>query len=85
MINFNARFGFKVLPEAGPQFVFSDFDYVEMVAHVQPHPDAITLGAIPYKVIRPEGRWHVPGILDASAARDSKPAIHWKSVTWLRS
>ena len=75
MINFNARFGFKVLPDR-PQFVFSDFDYVEMVAHVQPHPDAVTLGASPYKVIRPEGRWHVPGILDASAARAaSRPSI----------
>jgi predicted GNAT family N-acyltransferase len=69
MINFNARFGFKIL-EGRPQFAFSDFDYVEMVAHVAPHPDAITLGADPYKVIRPEGRWHVPGILEASATRE---------------
>jgi predicted GNAT family N-acyltransferase len=75
MINFNARFGFKIL-EGRPQFVFSDFDYVEMVAHVEPHPDAITLGADPYKVIRPEGRWHVPGILEASAAREvNRPSI----------
>jgi predicted GNAT family N-acyltransferase len=75
MINFNARFGFKIL-EGRPQFVFSDFDYVEMVAHVEPHPDAITLGADPYKVIRPEGRWHVPGILEASAVREvSRPSV----------
>lgn len=68
MINFNARFGFKVR-EGRPQFAFSDYDYVEMVAHVDPHPEAITLSADPHKIIRPEGRWHVPGILDASAAR----------------
>ena len=75
MINFNARFGFKVL-ENGQKLVFSDFDYVEMVAQVEPHPDAITLGADPYKVIRPEGRWHVPGILEASAVRGaSEPSI----------
>lgn len=75
MIGFNARFGFKVL-EGRPEFVFSDFDYVEMVAHVEPHPDAITLDAGPYKVIRPEGRWHVPGILEASAVREvSRPSI----------
>jgi len=75
MINFNARFGFKVLHDR-PEFAFSDFDYVEMVAHVEPHPDAIRLGADPYKVIRPEGRWHVPGILEESAARDvSRPSI----------
>jgi predicted GNAT family N-acyltransferase len=75
MINFNARFGFRVLKDR-PEFVFSDFDYVEMVAHVEPHPDAVRLGADPYKVIRPEGRWHVPGILEASAAREaSRPSI----------
>jgi len=75
MIQFNARFGFKLL-EGRPKFVFSDFDYVEMVAHVEPHPDAITLGANPYKVIRPEGRWHVPGILEASAAREiTRPSV----------
>jgi predicted GNAT family N-acyltransferase len=75
MINFNARFGFRLL-EGRPEFVFSDFDYVEMVAHVEPHPEAIRLGADPYKVIRPEGRWHVPGILEASSARAaSRPSI----------
>jgi predicted GNAT family N-acyltransferase len=75
MINFNARFGFKLL-EGRPHFVFSDFDYVEMVAHVEPHPDAITMGTDPYKVIRPEGRWHVPGILEASAVREvTRPSI----------
>lgn len=75
MINFNARFGFRVL-ENRRKLVFSDFDYVEMVAHVEPHPNAITLGADPYKVIRPEGRWHVPGILEASSMRGaSEPSL----------
>ena len=75
MVNFNARFGFRVLKDR-PEFVFSDFEYVEMVAHVEPHPDAVRLGADPYKVIRPEGRWHVPGILEASATREaSRPSI----------
>ena len=58
-----------LLLENRPEFVFSDFDYVEMVAHVEPHPEAIRLGSDPYKVIRPEGRWHVPGILEESASR----------------
>ncbi|HXS05448.1 MAG TPA: GNAT family N-acetyltransferase [Rhizomicrobium sp.] len=75
MVNFNARFGFRVLKDR-PEFVFSDFEYVEMVAHVEPHPDAVRLGADPYKIIRPEGRWHVPGILEASATREaSRPSI----------
>lgn len=74
MINFNARFGFRVL-EGRPKFVFSDYDYVEMVAHVEPHPDAINLDAGPYKVIRPEGRWHVPGILEASVVREANRSL----------
>ena len=75
MINFNARFGFKLL-ENGRQFAFSDFDYVEMVAQIEPHPDAIRLGADPYRVIRPEGRWHVPGILEESVTRGvGMPAV----------
>jgi hypothetical protein len=50
-------------------FVFSDFDYVEVVLDMPRHPKAISLGADPYIVIRPEGRWHVPGILERSAIR----------------
>ena len=75
LVNFYTRFGFKVL-ENRENLVFSDFDYVEMVAHVQPHPDAITFGASPYRIIRPECRWHVPGILEASATREaSQPSV----------
>jgi hypothetical protein len=29
----------------------------------------VTIGADPYVIIRPEGRWHVPGVLEHSAAR----------------
>lgn len=79
MINFNARLGFKVL-ENRPSLVFSDFDYVEMVAQIEPHPEAIRLGTDAYKVIRPEGRWHVPGILEASAAREAGCPSMGKSV-----
>jgi predicted GNAT family N-acyltransferase len=75
LVNFYTRFGFKVL-ENRQELIFSDFDYVEMVAHVDPHPEAITFGADPYKVIRPEGRWHVPSVLEASTVRSvSRPSI----------
>jgi predicted GNAT family N-acyltransferase len=70
LVNFWSRFGFK--PIAGRQeLVFSDYDYVEMLAEFQPHPDAITIDADPYVLIRPEGRWHVPGILERSASRSA--------------
>lgn len=75
LVNFWSRFGFHEF-EGGKELIFSDFDYVEMVAEIEPHPDAVRIGSDPYKVIRPEGRWHVPGILEASAARNvTRPSI----------
>jgi predicted GNAT family N-acyltransferase len=74
LVNFWSRFGFKRL-DGRQELVFSDFDYVEMVAEFAPHPDAITLETDPYVLIRPEGRWHVPGILERSASRPAQPTI----------
>jgi predicted GNAT family N-acyltransferase len=67
-VSFWSRFGFRPLEGAKP-FVFSDFDYVEIVADLEPDPDALTIGTDPYVLIRPEGRWHVPGILETSSSR----------------
>lgn len=75
LVGFWSRFGFHIL-EGGRELVFSDFDYVEMVAEIEPHPDAVRIGADPYKVIRPEGRWHRPGVLELSAQRDAtRPSV----------
>jgi predicted GNAT family N-acyltransferase len=68
LVDFWIRFGFHVM-EDGKPFVFSDFDYVEMVADLKPDPGALRLGTDPYVLIRPEGRWHLPGILEQSASR----------------
>ena len=68
LVNFWSRFGFRIM-EGGKEFVFSDFDYVEIVADIERDPNCITLGAEPHVIIRPEGRWHSPGILEQSAAR----------------
>ena len=74
-MNFFDRLGFRPL-EGGREFAFSDFDYVEIVLDTKPHPQAITLGADPYVLIRPEGRWHEPGILERSAVRPvTRPSI----------
>jgi predicted GNAT family N-acyltransferase len=75
LLNFWGRFGFRPL-EGAQEFVFSDFDYVEIVLDTTPHPKAITIGVDPYIMIRPEGRWHVPGILERSAIRPvSRPSV----------
>ena len=68
LVNFCGRFGFRPI-EGAKEFVFSDFAYVEGVVEIDKDPDAITIGCDPYVIIRPEGRWHVPGILERSASR----------------
>jgi predicted GNAT family N-acyltransferase len=68
LVDFWGRFGFHTF-EGGKSFVFSDFDYVELVAELEPDLDAIRIGTDPYAIIRPEGRWHLTGILEESAAR----------------
>jgi hypothetical protein len=75
LVNFWSRFGFEVL-EGGRELVFSDFDYVEMVLSTPRDPKAIAIGQDPYVVIRPEGRWHVPGVLEAATKRPvSRPSV----------
>jgi len=68
LTTFWTRFGFRPM-EDRKHFIFSDYDYVEMIADLEPDPDAVILGADPYLTIRPEGRWHIPGILENSASR----------------
>lgn len=68
LVDFWAHFGAKPLG-ADRKLVFSDFSYTEMVIDLEPHPDPITVESDPYVIIRPEGEWHRPGVLDASATR----------------
>ncbi len=55
------------------EFVFSDFDYVEVKLETAKHPQRISLDEDPYVLIRPEGQWDTPGILELSASRGSAP------------
>ena len=68
LVDFWARFGAKPLGP-GRKLVFSDFSYTEMVIDLDPHPDPITVNSDPYLIIRPEGEWHMPGVLDGSSSR----------------
>lgn len=63
-------FGFK-LKENGAPFAFSDQVFVEMVDEIEPSPTALSLMDGPYRLIRPEGRWHQPGPLELSAGRQA--------------
>lgn len=68
LVDFWAHFGARPLPDGRP-ITFSDFSYTEMLLEIEPSPDAITLRSDPYVIIRPEGDWDQPGILDRSASR----------------
>jgi hypothetical protein len=50
-------------------FAFSDFDYTEVKLEIEKHPQSISLAADPYVIIRPEGLWDTPGVLETSASR----------------
>ena len=48
---------------------FSDFEYYEIEIPLAAHPEALRFNSDPYQMIRPEGAWDEPGVLDASSAR----------------
>ncbi len=57
-----------------PSFSFSDYDYVEMEFALNPAKDAVSIDADPFVLLRPEGEWDHPGVLDRSAARPPEQA-----------
>jgi predicted GNAT family N-acyltransferase len=59
--------GFRLM--GARELVFSDFDYVEVKLETEKHPQSISLNDDPYVLIRPEGNWDTPGILEKSASR----------------
>lgn len=68
LVPFWKRFGARPM-EPHRRLVFSDFSYTEMLFETDRHPDALSLAADPYVLIRPEGTWERPGPLENSAAR----------------
>jgi predicted GNAT family N-acyltransferase len=75
LVKFWSQFGFETFP-GGQELVFSDFDYVEMQMVAARRPNAITIGIDPYLIVRPEGQWHRPGILERSRSRPvTRPSV----------
>jgi hypothetical protein len=72
LVNFWRRIGFEPIP-GRPEFSFSDVAYVEIARSIEPHREAIAIGDDPYRIIRPEGRWSIPGVLEESASRSVRP------------
>jgi predicted GNAT family N-acyltransferase len=55
--------------EGNRRVIFSDYEYVEIVFDAEPSPSAVSLESDPYIILRPEGRWYLPGVLERSALR----------------
>ena len=54
------------LREDRPSFSFSGYEYLEIDIPVPLHPSTITPYSDPYILIRPEGAWHRPGVLESA-------------------
>ena len=68
LVSFWERFGFEPM-QKDAKLVFSDHEYVEICGNIAPHPRPLTPETDPLILIRPEGKWDEPGVLDFSAAR----------------
>jgi predicted GNAT family N-acyltransferase len=80
LLGYYVNMGWKPL-EGSSEFFFSDHAYVEIVFDAEPNPKAVRLGNDPYVLMRPEGRWDRPGILDQSARRSVGKTATRKTAT----
>ena len=63
------RLGRVNVREGRAPFTFSDHEYVETIRELEPPADAICIDSDPLTLLRPEGAWDRPGVLDFSAGR----------------
>jgi predicted GNAT family N-acyltransferase len=70
---FWARFGARPMGPRGG-FGFSGQRYTEMLAELPPAQDALALGDDPLVLIRPEGDWDRPGVLEPQTSAPSPAA-----------
>jgi len=52
-------------------FLFSGYEYTEMEIDLKPPEDALNIDSDPMVLVRPEGDWDRPGVLERSAERDA--------------
>lgn len=66
IVRFWQSFGFRAIPDR-PVFSFSDVEYVEMEGPIRSAAEKVTAEIDPLRIIRPEGLWDTPGILERAA------------------
>src|ERR1700745_4041613 len=70
LLSYYVSIGWKQL-EGSSAFFFCDYPYVEIIYDADAPPNAVGLGDDPYVLLRPEGSWDRPGVLERSAQRGS--------------
>lgn len=70
LVPFWEPFGFRPRPGREP-FSWSDHEYIEAEAYLEPHPDPLSMDTDPLVLMRPDGEWDEPGVLDFSAQREA--------------
>jgi predicted GNAT family N-acyltransferase len=73
------RFGFKPRT-ADATFSFSDIAFVEGDLDLPADANALTNESNPYVLLRPEGQWDRPGVLDESAKRSQRIGLSWRDI-----
>lgn len=71
LLDFWKRYGAVRERPGRPPVRFSDRTYIEVIKDVTPPADAMSINSAPLVLLRPEGRWDEPGILDQSARRSA--------------
>lgn len=69
MVKLWERFGFEARTNE-PTFGFSGLAFVEGDVELAPDSAALSAESDPYVLLRPEGRWSRPGVLDPAGASD---------------
>lgn len=67
LLPFWEHFGFK-LRDNGAPFDLAGYPVLEMVEDIEPFPDAVRIDGDPYRTVRPEGLWNVPGVFEQQAS-----------------
>jgi predicted GNAT family N-acyltransferase len=68
ILNFWTKLGYEIV-NRNFEFHYSDHDYAEMRKYLDPHPEQLTMHSDPMVLVRPEGNWAQPGILEHSMER----------------
>ena len=63
----------RAFGRASGAFAFSGYRYTEMMVELAPAKNAIQIGADPMVIVRPEGAWDEPGILETAGSDPATP------------